>query len=292
MALILLAVVAYIFLSREESGQEDLYPLTEKEKREIAEFEMQIRRDSVAFVNSHRNKYPNSSYYHDAYSVERFPFDPNTADSITFLRLGLKPWQAHNALQYRRHNGRWRKPESFLKLYGLTEKQGKELLPYIRIQKNAEELLWEEQKNRRDSLRATLPQKYPPGTTISLNDADTTMLKRVPGIGSYYASKIVRYRERLGGFVSVQQLLEIDGLPPKIETWFEIGEPVKTEKLRINHADFKILVRHPYLNYEQVKVITNHIRLRGPLKSFDDLKLSKEFTEKDFERLRPYIDFK
>ena len=162
----------------------------------------------------------------------------------------------------------------------------------IYIQKNEEELLWEEQKNRRDSLRATLPQKYSPGTVISLNVADTTMLKRIPGIGSYYAGKIVRYRERLGGFVNVTQLKEIDGLPPHIEDWFKVDEAVITERLRINHADFKALVRHPYLNYEQVKVITNYIRLHGPLKGFEDLRLSKEFSEKDFERLRPYIDFR
>lgn len=290
--LILLAVVTYIYIKEGNNGQVEPYTLTDEEKKELAEFEMQIRRDSLDFVNSHKYKYHNSSSHRDYYPTERFPFDPNTADSITFLRLGLKPWQAHNALQYRRHNGRWRKPEAFLKLYGLTEEQGKELLPYIQIKKNAEELLWEEQKVRRDSLRATFPQKLSPGTIISLNNADTTILKRIPGIGSYYASKIVRYRERLGGFVDVLQLKEIDGLPPKIENWFEIVKPAKIKKIKINHSDFKTLVRHPYLNYEQVKVITNHIRLHGPINDFNDLKLSKDFSDKDFERLRPYIDFK
>lgn len=296
LALLLLAATAYIYFSSDGASQDDASVLTDKEKIRLAEFEMQIRKDSADFADRYKDRYASHAHHrnggYEEYATERFPFDPNTADSVTFLRLGLKPWQAHNALQYRRHGGRWRKPEAFLKLYGLSAQQGSELLPYIRIQKNAEEALWEEQRRRRDSLRATYPQKYAPGTTIPLNTADTTALKRIPGIGSYYAGKIVRYRERLGGFVSRQQLREIEGLPDGIEAWFSIEDAPSPVKLRINRADFKTLVRHPYLSYEQVKVILDYIRLRGPLKSLDELRLSKEFTGKDFERLRPYVDFR
>ena len=293
-SILILSVVAYIYLSKNNTKQENAV-LTEEEKKEIAEFEKQIKNDSVSFANKYKNTFPHFSHSYnsdaDTYTVERFPFDPNTADSITFLRLGLKPWQAHNALQYRRHNGRWRNPEAFLKLYGLSSQQGKSLLPYIHIDKNKEELQWEEERRKRDSIRATLPQKFSEHTILPLNETDTTQLKRIPGIGSYYARKIIQYRERLGGFISTSQLKEIEGLPQGIEKWFNIDNNVEIRKIKINHSDFKGLVRHPYLSYEQVKVISDFIRLRGSIKSFDDLKLSKEFSPKDFERLKPYIDF-
>ena len=65
--------------------------------------------------------------------AERFPFDPNTADSTTLLRLGLQPWQVANIYRYRSHGGIYRRPEDFARLYGLTQKQYRELEPYIRI---------------------------------------------------------------------------------------------------------------------------------------------------------------
>lgn len=295
LSLIILSIAAYYYLQSLDHRQPEKVQLTEKEKREIAEFEKQIEKDSIEFANRYKHKnYHSQNNYNSSgedFIPEYFPFDPNTTDSITFLRLGLKPWQAHNAMQYRRHNGRWRKPDAFLKLYGLSQQQKEILRPYIVINKNAEEIQWEQAKRRRDSIRALLPQKFSSGTVVPLNTADTTMLKRIPGIGSYYASKIVNYRNRLGGFVSVEQITEIDGLPDGIEKWFKIEEPSRPLKLKINHADFKTLVRHPYLNYEQVKFITNRIRLYGPLKGFDDLKLSKDFSQEDFKRLQPYIDF-
>jgi len=65
--------------------------------------------------------------------VERFPFDPNTADSTQFLRLGLQPWQVRNIYKYRAKGGIYREKEDFARLYGLTVKQYRELEPYIRI---------------------------------------------------------------------------------------------------------------------------------------------------------------
>ena len=123
--------------------------------------------------------------------------------------------------------------------------------------------------------------------------ADTTLLKKIPGIGSYNARKIVKYRESMGGFVSVRQIEEIEGLPAGLSRWFENdSHETKVRKLRINKASFKELVRHPYLDYEQTKAIVNHIRKYGPIRSWQELRLYKEFSDKDFERLTPYVDFK
>lgn len=218
--------------------------------------------------------------------AKTYPFDPNKCDSATFVELGLKPWMAHNAIKYRQKGGRWRSPDDFQRLYGLSRKDFERLRPYIRISSEITQ-----RKRHYDSIKASYPQKFQHLVVLDLNMVDTIQLKRIPGIGSYYASKICRYRERLGGFVSIRQINEVEGLPDDVEKWFFVASNPSIHTLNINKSSFKQLVRHPYLNYEQVKDIVTYIRKFGPLKSWRDLSLSEHFTQEDFKRLQPYFVF-
>ena len=221
-----------------------------------------------------------------------FPFNPNTADSATLIKVGLKPWQVKNLLAYRRAGGRWKDADDFKRLYGLTEEEYQRLRPYIQIPPPVKDVYYtENDRARQDSLRQLRPEKFAELTVLDLNTVDTLTLRKIPGVGVGYSRSIVSYRQRLGGFVSVAQLKEIDGLPARIEEWFTVDENAEVNRISINKSDFKTLVRHPYLSYEQVKVITTHIRKYGPLHSWKDLQLYKEFTSRDFERLTPYFMF-
>lgn len=142
-----------------------------------------------------------------------------------------------------------------------------------------------------DSIRATYPKKLAKGSFVEANDADTALLKQIPGIGSAYARKIIAYREALGGFISVSQIEEIDGLPYGIATWFRIASNTSPRRININKADFKTLNRHPYLNYEQTKAIVNLRQRIGRLRGWNDLRGSGLFTDADFARLTPYFVF-
>ena len=225
-------------------------------------------------------------------TAQLFPFNPNTADSATLLRVGLKPWQVKNLMAYRRAGGRWKNADDFRRLYGLTEEEFQRLRPYIQIPPPVKEVYFtEHDRARQDSLHYLRPEKFTQLTVLDLNSVDTLTLRKIPGIGVGYSLAIVRYRERLGGFVSVAQLKDIEGLPARIEEWFSVEEPFAVRTIAINKSDFKTLVRHPYLNYEQVKVITTHIRKYGSLRSWKDLQLYSEFTPQDFERLTPYFVF-
>lgn len=224
--------------------------------------------------------------------VQTFPFNPNTADSMTLLRVGLKPWQVKNLMAYRRAGGRWKDADDFKRLYGLSDEEFQRLRPYVQIPPAVKEVYFtEHDRARQDSLHHLRPEKFTQLTVLDLNTVDTLTLRKIPGIGMGYSRSIVSYRERLGGFVSVAQLKDIEGLPARIEEWFSIEEQVAVRTISINKSDFKTLVRHPYLSYEQVKVITTHIRKYGPLRSWKDLQLYPEFTPKDFERLTPYFVF-
>lgn len=278
-------------------------PLTDEEAATLDSFNRAVAADSVArreeWENrfTHYGKHNGTGRYKGRYgqkpAAETFPFDPNRCDSLTFLRLGLKPWQAHNALQYRRKGGVWRSVEHFSKLYGLDPDDYKRLAPYIRIDSAIsarQEKRGGNQSNERTTTVAS--RKYEPGSVVlDLNACDTAELRRIPEIGAYRAQKIVEYRERLGGFVSVSQLQEIQGLPQGIETWFLVDEDAEPERLNANTATFQTLFRHPYVNYEQAREIMNYRRRYGRLESLDDLHLSPHFTPEDLRRLRPYLEF-
>ena len=233
--------------------------------------------------------------YYDAggHTAELFTFDPNTADSTQLLRLGLAPWQVRNIYKYRANGGIYRRPSDFARLYGLTKKQYEQLQPYIRISDDyrpAAEIYGKTQQPTyaRDTLR--YPLKIKPGEHIALNSADTALLKRVPGIGSGFAGAIVRYRERLGGFYKVGQLLEIDNFPESALPYFT-ADASRCRRLNINKLNLNQLRRHPYISFYQAKTIVDHRRLHGPIKSLDELRLYKDFTPEVIEKLRNYVEF-
>ena len=98
------------------------------------------------------------------------------------------------------------------------------------------------------------------------------------------------YARRLGGYVSVDQLDEIDRFPAEAKKFFVIENPSPL-KLNVNSLSLDELKRHPYINFYQARAITDYRRLHGPIRSLDDLRLSKDFPQEAIERLRPYVEY-
>ena len=264
-----------------------------------------------------RDAHARTIYYAVAPShrAERFYFDPNTADSTQLLRLGLQPWQVRNIYRYRARGGIYRTREDFARLYGLTRKQYRELAPYIRISADylpAATLIGRRHTatadhtadrdaaasdstaarttagTARDSLE--YPVKLKPGQHIELNTADADELRRVPGIGHYYAAQILRYGRWLGGYVSVDQLDEIENFPTEAKQYFVVDHPTP-RKLPVNSPSISQLKRHPYINYFQAKAIVDYRRRHGPLKSLQQLSFSRDFPPEAISRLEPYVEY-
>lgn len=221
-------------------------------------------------------------------------FNPNTADSFQLRKLGLSSFVVRNILRYREKGGRFSTPEAFSKIYGLEESQFLLLKPYIRIPEKEKVyrdesllvvengLLAEKEKKR--------VEKYPEGTLVSLNQADTLELKRVPGIGSGIARMIVAYRNRLGGFTCVEQLQEIPHVDTCLNKWFVV-EGVPFRKIRVNKDGLDKLRNHPYMDFYKAKAILKYRRKWGHIKGLSRLSLFEEFSEKDLQRLSPYLSF-
>jgi DNA uptake protein ComE-like DNA-binding protein len=141
-----------------------------------------------------------------------------------------------------------------------------------------------------DSTVVRYQVKIRKGEHVVLNMADTIALKTIPGIGPYFARKIIQYGERLGGYVSVDQLDEIEDFPLDAKDYLVIETPCP-KRLNVNKLSLNDLKRHPYINYFQARAITDYRRLHGPLKSLDDLRLSKDFPPEAIARLTPYVEF-
>ena len=129
---------------------------------------------------------------------------------------------------------------------------------------------------------------------VELNSADTTTLQLLHGIGPTYARRIVRYRDRLGGFTSKRQLLEVYGITPQllenIEPYITI-DTLGINKIDINSIPLKQLIKHPYIEYYQARDI---VTLRNSGRRFncsDDLRAIPSMADSTLQRLLPYIDF-
>ena len=223
------------------------------------------------------------------------PFDPNTADSATLVHLGLHPRLARRICRYRAAGGRFRHARDLARIYGMDTAALRRLRPYIRMAAApGANPPFRKPRPLEKSHYAYTPypsRKLPRGRQLDLNAADSAELLRVPGVGPYFARRIVRYRQRLGGFVSPEQLREIPNLPDSVQTWFRVTAEKAQRPLRLNTATFRELLRHPYLNYEQVKAIVNYRERQGALQTLQELSLSEAFTPVDLERLTPYVSF-
>lgn len=136
--------------------------------------------------------------------------------------------------------------------------------------------------------------KFPKGTVVELNTADTTILKKVPGIGSSFARRIVKYRNLLGGFYTVAQLGEVYGIDEDryyaLAPWFRTDASL-VRPIRINRIPSDSLPYHPYLNKSQKRVLRQLRRQKGRIGGWENLQLLEEFTPADRERLAPYLSF-
>ena len=128
---------------------------------------------------------------------------------------------------------------------------------------------------------------------VDLNTADTTLLKRLPGIGSSFAKRIVEYREKLGGYCETVQLLEVYRMDTarynEIKDYVKIDSLFVPNKLKINSDSFKILLKHPYLEYDDVKKIVNHREQKGMIASWEQL--TKVVGDAINPKLRYYVDY-
>ncbi len=237
-------------------------------------------------------------------------FDPNTIDSATLADFGIKPAQIKILMNYRQAGHVFDKPEDISKLYTWKEKDIERLLPYVEIDESKIKrsrkkypVKYAKKDNDlspskkyvathgQDTTKAgKYPQKFTSLVKIDPNEADSALLRKIPGIGQGISRSIIEYRKRLGGFISEAQLLEIKIFSPDLLEWFEIKN-VNLKQIQINNASFQTLNAHPYVSYEQTREILRYIRLYGKISNEEALKSTNIFTPEELDKVLPYLDF-
>ena len=229
--------------------------------------------------------------------VERFLFDPNDISPDSLQLLGFSRKQAQTILNYRNKGGKFRQKKDFAKMYVVDSATYSSLAPYILLPDSYPARAAAKPAGEKDLVPKSavfgtksagnenlVPKSAVSGTKsveedlfgqkvernrymCNLNTADSAALVRLYGIGGYYARKILKYREQLGGsFVSPRQLLEIEGFTRERYSKIEKSIFVREEDIKgfsLLNAERSALERHPYIGPYAARGIVTYLRVKG-----------------------------
>jgi competence protein ComEA len=215
-----------------------------------------------------------------------FMFNPNTATREEFTRLGFSAILANRIENYRLKKGRFNVKSDLMKIYGMDSGLYKRMYAYIDL---PEERAVKKPDLNKDRETATVVSTE----KLDLNLADTTQLIGIYGIGSKLSLRIIKYRNQLGGFVSMDQLGEVYGLDTVVVNELNrkayIAADYQPKKIIINSASEKELSTHPYIKYTLAKAITAYRFQHGNFTSLEDLKKIALVDETFYTRIKPYL---
>jgi len=223
-----------------------------------------------------------------------FIFNPNTITPEKLDSLALPYYVKRNLLSYREAGGRIRSTDDFRRIYGMNDSIFDAVKDFISFELPHEVtesayLAARENNNRIPNYRETNAAIF----KIELNSTDSIELTKLNGIGTVFASRIVRYRDLLGGFYKKEQLLEVYNFSEEtfksLENMIET-DPGKIKKIQLNFAEFAELLRHPYLNMEQVRAIIDYRNVNGAFQSINDLIHNNILDSLTFLRIEPYLE--
>jgi competence ComEA-like helix-hairpin-helix protein len=214
-----------------------------------------------------------------------FQFDPNTISVEGWQKLGLSEKTSQTIDKYRSKGGKFYKPEDIKKIWGMPEGFYERVKDYIVITSTQNN----HQQNDFEKTSYTRPEKK--SVAININEADTATLIALPGIGSKLAARIVNFRDKLGGFYSVDQVGETYGLPDssfqKIKASLRLTGSVK--KFNLNTATKDELKVHPYIKWNLANAIVEYRNQHGTFKTLDELKNIAVIDEGTFRRIVHYL---
>jgi DNA uptake protein ComE-like DNA-binding protein len=203
--------------------------------------------------------------------------DPNVADFSQMVNFGFNRFQSKNIIEYRAKGGVFKTKTDLLKIYGIDS------VFFNSVENN---------------ILVSVPDETPFVKSnpvllhVELNNSDTTELMKLNGIGAVYASRIIKYRNLLGGFYSTSQLLEVYNFPEETYKNIENNISVDTlliKKIRLNFAEYVELLRHPYLKKDQVSAILKYRDKNGAFKEIIQLKTMGLIDSESFDKIRPYL---
>lgn len=219
-----------------------------------------------------------------------FSFDPNTLSVDSLQLLGISQSISQTIANYREKGGKFYQKEDLLGIYYFDTSLYNQLVPYISIEKNYNSTF----NSTESKMKVITYKSTTTFTPIELNTCDSAKLTSLYGIGPVYASRIIKYRNLLGGFVDKAQLLEVYGIDSTL--YLSIHKKVTIENLtisqiKINTAEWKDIVKHPYIDKDKANLLLNYRNEHGAYENFAILIKNNILTAEFVNKITPYIDF-
>lgn len=201
----------------------------------------------------------------------------NTCGWIDLVGVGLDAKLANKILNYRNAKGEFYNFSELQKVYGMSEQNIGLIEKYFTI----------------NTIKPRLEKKPTATQLVNINLADSVTLLKVKGIGPYYSGKIIKYRNMLGGYSSLEQLKEIYLLPDSV--YYSIAPQLQCEgyifKLKINKLSTDELAKHPYINYKTAKLLIAYKNQHGDFKKIEEIEKAALLSKERSLQLMPYFDF-
>jgi len=214
-----------------------------------------------------------------------FEFDPNKAGTDEWKRLGVKESVINTIFKYREKGGQFQKAEDLRRIFGLPPDLCEKLIPYVRI---SESFTSSGNKTKSKGEKRQISE-------LNINTAGVEEWKQLDGIGDGYAMRIIKYREKLGGFYSVHQVAETYGFPDSVFQKIKsklICNGGLQRYLDLNHVEVEELKMHPYIHVALAKSIVMYRTQHGPFQSVADIQKIVTVDNDLFQRISPYLKIK
>lgn len=264
----------------------------------------------MALVEVRQKKFQRENDFEDKFSTDftpfrsnekvaarLFSFNPNEATEQQFQELGLPRWLGERIVKYRSKGGKFRKKEDLLRIYNFPKDLYYRLEPYMVLEQVAvnQSNVAENASPIGETKSQTESKPFAPKTPskFDLNTADTSQLIKLKGIGLKLATRIVKFRDNLGGFYAEEQIREVFGLDSTVVDEILKFAYVKNpalKKIKINVATSEEM-KHPYLKPFVAKAIVAYRQQHGDYASVKDLANVKVLEAKVLEKILPYLEF-
>ncbi len=214
--------------------------------------------------------------------VELFPFNPNNLPEENWQRLGFSDKQIKVIKNYEAKGGKFYSKENLKKMYCISDEQFNRIEPYVTIpEKVAEPKIFSEKKYERKSVM------------VDIGIADSVELTNLRGIGPSFARRISVYRNKLGGFIHLEQLKEVWGVSDSLyQTLLPnicLKDSSNIKKINLNTADFNELRNHPYIGYQLAGLVSNYRLQHKGFKSVDEIRKIPLVNDQLYSKLAPYL---
>jgi competence protein ComEA len=253
---------------------------------------LEVKIETLKPLISDIESFPNPNQYRDeddanplSENIRLFKFNPNHLPIEEWVKLGLSEKQASIIKKYEAKGGKFYKKEDLRKIYSISEKQYLRLAPFIVIPEMA--------RSYEKKFIPHVPRETK-SIAVNLNQADSVALLEVKGIGPAFASRIIKYRNRLGGFVNKEQLREVYGIDSLKYSQIEdqlIIDAHNIKYININSVTFDEFKRFPYLSFKQMNAIIAYRKQHGFYNNVADLKKIVLLNQEIIDKIAPYIKF-